>query len=287
MKQEKAVFGPSGNSISFYAEGKKHSWQAPEWIFSKGLDAYEYSAGKGITGGIESFRKIGEQAKKYGILTSFHTPYFISLSGVEEEKRLKSLDYIKKSLACAEAMGADTIVIHAGSASKISREQATELAKDTLYRALCKFPDNGIAFGIETMGKKNQLGTLDEVIDICTIDKRLSPVVDFGHLNARDCGEVFKNGEDYLSVFDKIANRLGEDKAKHLHCHFSKIEYTGAGEKKHLTFEDKLYGPEFEPLMEIIARERLCPRIICESDGTMAEDALKMKNSYEAYLKNV
>lgn len=285
MKQEKAFFGPSGNSLSFYAEGKKHSWQAPEWIFSKGLDAYEYSAGKGITGGIESFRKIGEQAKKFGVLTSFHTPYFISLSGIEEEKRLKSLDYIEKSLACAEAMGADTIVIHAGSASKISREQATELAKDTLYRALCKFPENGIAFGIETMGKKNQLGTLDEVIEICTIDKRLSPVVDFGHLNARDCGGVFKNRDDYLSVFDKIANKLGGDKAKYLHCHFSKIEYTGAGEKKHLTFEDKLYGPDFEPLMDAIAREKLCPRIICESDGTMAEDAYAMKKAYQLYAE--
>lgn len=287
MKQTRATFGPAGNSLSFYEDGKKHSHQAPEWIFSKGLDAYEYSAGNGITGGIETFRKIGEQAKKYGILTSFHTPYFISLSGIDEEKRLKSLDYIEKSLVCAEAMGADTIVIHAGSASKISRQEATELAKDTLYKALCKFPDNGISLGIETMGKKNQLGTLDEVIEICSIDKRLSPVVDFGHLNARDCGGVFKTEDDYLSVFDKIANKLGDDKAKYLHCHFSKIEYTLAGEKKHLTFEDTVYGPDFEPLMNVIAKNRLCPRIICESDGRMAEDALTMKKSYEAAFNSV
>lgn len=280
MTQKRATFGPSGNSISFYSEGKKHSYQAPEWIFSKGLDAYEYSAGKGIVGGIESFRKIGEQAKKFGILTSFHTPYYISLSGVEEEKRLKSLDYIGKSLACARAMGADTIVIHAGSASKISREKATELAKDTLYRALCEFPDDGILFGIETMGKINQLGTLDEVIEICTLDKRLSPVVDFGHLNARDCGGVFNTADDYIRVFDKIGNVLGDEKALNLHCHFSKIEYTTSGEKKHLTFEDRIYGPDFEPLVNAIVKENLFPRIICESDGTMAEDALTMKELY-------
>jgi deoxyribonuclease-4 len=111
--------------------------------------------------------------------------------------------------------------------------------------------------------------------------------VDFGHLNARDCGGVFKTEDDYLSVFDKIADKLGDDKAKYLHCHFSKIEYTSAGEKKHLTFEDTVYGPDFEPLMNVIAKNRLCPRIICESDGRMAEDALTMKKSYEAAFNSV
>ena len=59
--------------------------------------------------------------------------------------------------------------------------------------------------------------------------------------------------------------------------HFSKIEFTDAGEKRHVTFEDTVFGPEFEPLMEAIIADNLCPRIICESDGTMAEDALAMK----------
>ena len=62
--------------------------------------------------------------------------------------------------------------------------------------------------------------------------------------------------------------------------HFSKIQFTSAGEKKHLTFADTEYGPEFEPLAEAIILEGVYPRIICESDGTMAEDALYMKKSY-------
>ena len=68
----------------------------------------------------------------------------------------------------------------------------------------------------------------------------------------------------------------------HLHCHFSKIEYTAAGEKKHLTFADETYGPQFEPLAEAIVRENVAPRIICESAGTQAEDALFMKQTYLA-----
>lgn len=278
-----ATFGPSGNSASFYDEGFKHTFQSPAWLSGRGLDAYEYSAGNGITGSIDTFRKIGVEAKKHGILLSFHTPYYISLSGTDPEKRLKSISYITKSIEAAEAMGADTIVIHAGSASKISRSEAVKLAQDTLFKALESLPDTKIRFGIETMGKQNQLGTLEEVLEICSISSRLSPVVDFGHMNARVCG-LFQSVDDYRRVFDQIACALGYEYANSLHCHFSKIEYTTAGEKRHLTFEDKIYGPDFEPLMEAIAKDGYSPRIICESAGTQAEDALTMKQYYQQIL---
>lgn len=279
-----AKFGPSGNSDSFYNEGKKHTYQSPAWLAARGLDAYEYSAGNGITGGLATFQKIGEEATKHNILLSFHTPYFISLSGTDPEKRLKSIDYIAKSVAAAEAMGADTIVIHAGSASKISREEAVNLAKDTLYKALEALPDTKIRFGIETMGKKNQLGTLDEVLEICSLSPRLCPVVDWGHMNARNLGGLFPAADDYRRVFDLIGKTLGYEYADTLHCHFSKIEFTSAGEKRHLTFADNLYGPDFEPLMEAIAKDGYSPRILCESAGTQAEDALAMKKFYQSLL---
>lgn len=279
-----ATFGPSGNSESFYNEGFKHTHQSPAWIASRGLDAFEYSAGNGITGGIATFRKIGEEAKKHEILLSFHTPYFISLSGTDPEKRLKSIDYIAKSIEACEAMGGDTIVIHAGSASKISRDEAVYLAKDTLYKALEALPDTTVRFGIETMGKKNQLGTLAEVLDICTLSPRLCPVVDWGHMNARNVGGLFQSIDDYRRVFDEIGKALGYEYADRLHCHFSKIEYTASGEKRHLTFADTIYGPDFEPLMEAIVRDGYSPRILCESAGTQAEDALSMKRYYQGLL---
>ena len=282
-----AKFGPAGNSDSFYAAGKKSTYQAPEWLKEMGLDAYEYQCGQGVRGSAEAFAKVGEEAKKHGISLSLHAPYFISLSGTEEEKRLKSLDYIGQSLSAAEAMGADIIVIHTGSASKISRAEAVALAKDTMYRALSAFPDTKVAMGLETMGKLNQLGTLDEVLDICSIDKRLRPVVDFGHLNARNVGGLFTDADSYRRVFDEIDKRLGAEYADTLHCHFSKIEYTSAGEKKHLTFEDNVYGPEFMPLAEVIAKDGYSPRIICESAGTQATDALEMKNMYLLKKGNV
>lgn len=275
-----AKFGPAGNSESFYAAGLKSTHQAPKWLNEMGLDLYEYQCGQGVRGSDEAFIKVGDEAKKYGIQMSLHAPYFISLSGIEEEKRLKSIDYIRQSVHAAELMGAGIIVIHTGSASKISRSEAVALAKDTMYKALEAIPDTKVAFGLETMGKINQLGTLEEVIDICKIDKRLRPVVDFGHLNARNIGSLFVTADDFRRVFDLIGNELGAEYADTLHCHFSKIEYTGAGEKKHLTFVDNVFGPNFEPLAEVLAADGYSPTIICESDGTQATDALAMKNMY-------
>ena len=279
------TFGAGGNSDSFYAEGNKSTVQAPAWIKLRGLDAYEFEAGQGLKAGDETLKKIGDAAREHGILMSFHTPYFISLSGVVPEKRLKSIEYIKSSLHASELLGADTIVIHAGSAAKISREEAMYLASDTLYKNLEVNGDTDIRMGVETMGKINQLGTLDEVIELCKISPKYHPVVDFGHLNARNIGGAFPNVDSYRAVFDKIATALGDEYAYNLHCHFSKIEYTHAGEKRHLTFEDTVYGPDFEPLAEAIIKEGVCPRIISESDGTQAEDALSMKKMWESALK--
>ena len=281
----KAKFGPAGNSESFYAQGYKSTMEAFGWLAEMGIDAYEYQAGNGLRTSEATLKALGKKAAEHGILMSLHTPYFISLSGIEEEKRLKSLDYIRDSIKAAELLGADRIVIHSGSASKITRDEAMALAKDTLIRVAEASKDTSVKLGLETMGKINQLGTLDEVIELCELDPHLSPVVDFGHMNARERGGLFATTDDYRRVFHRIAERLGDEKARYMHCHFSKIQYTDAGEKKHLTFADEVFGPTFEPLAEALVRDDLCPRIICESDGTMSDDALYMQNAYLAAKK--
>ena len=204
----------------------------------------------------------------------------IVMEPVAEESEME--EAMTEDTLVMEPLGADTIVIHAGSASKISREEAVELAKDTMYHALETLPNTKVRFGLETMGKINQLGTLEEVIEICKIDPRLCPVVDFGHLNARNLGNHFVTEDDYARVYEAISKGLGGEYAENLHCHFSKIEYSAGGEKKHLTFEDTVFGPPFEPLMNTLQRLGVNSRIICESDGTQAEDSLAMKQYYSS-----
>lgn len=280
---DKALFGPGGNSDSFHAAGYKSSVFAPEWVKNFGLDAYEYEAGRGVGGSEDTFIAIGTKAAENGIKLSIHAPYFISLSSLEEEKRLGSSRYIIDSAKALALMGGETIVIHAGSCAKLDRSVAVEYAKGALLHALERLNELGLygfKLGIETMGKVNQLGTLDEVLELCTLDKAIVPVVDFGHMHAREQGGVFVTADDYKRVFDKIAKLKNPEAAQNLHCHFSKIEHTQGGEKRHLTFEDTVYGPDFEPLMKAIYDLGVTPTIICESDGTQAEDALSMKKTY-------
>ena len=78
-----------------------------------------------------------------------------------------------------------------------------------------------------------------------------------------------------------MIDKLGFERMKHFHIHFSKIMYSKKGEVKHLTFADEIYGPEFSPLAIALKKRGLEPYIISESAGTQAEDAAQMKKIYE------
>ncbi|MBC8014451.1 MAG: endonuclease IV, partial [Sporomusaceae bacterium] len=67
--------------------------------------------------------------------------------------------------------------------------------------------------------------------------------------------------------------------ANNLHIHFSRIEFTKGGEKRHRTFTDQ-FGPPHEPLVELCVARGFTPRIICESAGTQAVDAKIMQDLY-------
>lgn len=278
-----AKFGPAGNGISFAEMGYKSSLQVPGYVKSFGLNAFEYQCGRGVNIGLDKAAELGKIAAWQGITLSLHAPYYISMSSTEEEKRLNSVNYILSSARAVNAMGGNRIVVHTGSCGKISREQALALAVDTMKLSLAALDNEGLSdirICPETMGKINQLGTLSEVIALCEIDERLLPCIDFGHLNARTLGGL-KTYADYENVFNEIENRLGASRLNEFHSHFSKIEYTAGGEKCHLTFEDTVFGPEYEPIMEITAKKNLSPTFICESAGTQAEDAKQMKEYYE------
>ena len=130
-----AKFGPAGAAESFKAMGYKRSAQLPEYLGKFGLTHFEYQCGQGVRVSEDSAKEIGEAFKKAGMTLSLHAPYFISLSGTDEEKRLNSINYILASAKAAKAMGAERIVIHSGSCAKISRAEALELAKDTMKKA--------------------------------------------------------------------------------------------------------------------------------------------------------
>lgn len=281
-------FGPAGNPERFYDEGGKSSLEMPAWLAAQGLTAYEYSCARGVRISDDAAQILGERAREHGIYLSIHSPYYSNLATPEAERQEKSMGYILQSVQKAAVMGAGRVVVHMGGAGKLTRAEGIALSKALLRRTLHEM-ENGhwadrVTLCIETMGKVNQLGTVEETLDVCRIDDRLLPVLDFGHINARGKGSL-KTAEDFAAVMEQTECALGADRAKNCHIHFSKIEYTHMGERKHLTFADETYGPCFEPLAEVLARRGDTPVIICESAGTMADDALEMQRIYRQVKK--
>lgn len=277
-----AKFGPAGNAESF---PYKSSVDAPRWLSSLGLDAYEYQCGKGVNVGEETARKLGAAAAANSVALSLHAPYFINLANPDPESLKKTTGYIIAACRAADWMGAARVVIHSGALMKRTRREAQDIALNSLKEIVAAVDGEGfghITLCPETMGKINQLGDLDEVLELCTLDERLTPCIDFGHLYARTLGEL-EGHEACVSMLDRVAEVLGEERASRFHSHFSKIQFTlGGGEKMHLTFDQDEFGPDPAPLMAEIARRGWNPTFICESAGTQAEDAVTMKKLYQA-----
>ena len=279
-----ARFGPAGNPASFYAAGGQHSYEMPAYLHSLGLDAYEYQCGRGVSILRGTAERIGAEARANDISLSLHAPYFINLASEEEEKVRNSIGYILESLEAALWLGATRVVLHPGSArDEKGRTAPLERAKKVLRHAMKEADErsllNGVSLCPEVMGKNNQLGSLEEVVELCRIDDRLIPCVDFGHLNARLQGGMRTVGE-FKGACRVLADGLGEERLRILHVHFSRIEFTAGGEKQHWTMDDVRFGPDFEPFAEVCAGMDLHPVVICESRDTQALDALGMKNTY-------
>lgn len=284
-----AQFGPAGNPDAFYQTGKKASAEMPRWLSELGLTAYEYQCSRGANIREETARTIGEQAQTYNIKLSIHAPYYISLATEDDTIASNTRRHFLKSLQAAIWMGADRVIFHIGGVGKQERRVAMARATKRFEAMLEEIEQQGLTgvyLAPETMGKQNQLGTVDEVVSLCKLSPWVIPAIDFAHLHAVTAGRYTTKSE-YKAVFDMIGENLGEKIACNLHIHFSKIEFTKiGGEKRHWTFNDP-FGPPHELLIELCAERGYTPRIICESAGTQAADAKIMQDLYFTLLNKI
>lgn len=276
-------FGPAGNGDLFYDQGYKSSLEAPLWLKNRGLTSYEYSFSRGFN--ISDFvaKSLGEKCRENNIEISVHAPYYINLANPDKNMIEKSFNYILTSLKYLRLMGGKRCVFHPGTCGKLKRTEALKLLHENMLELKKRIENAGFSDMIicpETMGKSMQLGTYEEIAEICKIAPFFVPCMDFGHINCILQGSL-KQEKDFENILNYMIKNLGIDKIKKVHIHFSKIEYGPKGEIKHLTFEDNKFGPEFEPLARVIKKLQLEPDIICESRGTQPEDSGEMKTIYE------
>ncbi|MCQ2965032.1 MAG: TIM barrel protein, partial [archaeon] len=236
---DNVIFGPAGKPIEF----KGKAFLSPEFLGPLGLHAFEYQSTYGVRIGEGAALKLRESAEENNVLVSMHCPYYVNLASKESEKIDKTIEHLLKSARVGEFMGAYRLVFHPGFYSNRKPDVVLELAKETCKKLISRCEDEGIenfTFAPETTGKRSQLGNIDEIIDLCASFEHFEPTIDFAHVHARGRG-ILNTKEDYNCIFSKIEDNLDIER---LHCHFTTIEYTYAGERKHHTLaEDDKYGP--------------------------------------------
>ena len=282
-------FGPAGVPPLFRAMGAD-LLAVPALLREEGLDAFEYEAVR--WGKIPQIKqaeaeKLGLEAKRNDVLLSVHGSYYINLAGEKDVLEASK----QRLIACASAaewMGAYVAVFHPGFYGKIGKSGAFKKCVESLKDVVKTMESLGIRnvkLGAETMGRHVQLGSLEEILNICAEVDRTQLVIDWSHLHARGMGR-FRTKLDFRSVIEEVENKLGIEAARNMHCHFTKIEFTEKGEKRHHVLDEKKYGPNFQLLAETISEFRLRPVVICETP-MLDIDAMKMKNTYLEVKKSL
>jgi deoxyribonuclease-4 len=282
---EHTRFGPAGVPPMFRLMGATTA-DVPKLLHEEGLDAFEYQAsrwGQKPQVNREDAVRLGEEARKNDVKLSMHGSYFINLSGKREVVEASK----RRLIACATGadwMGAYVVVFHTGFYGKFEKDYAFKTCVSALKEVSAEMKSLGLKakLGPETMGRNFQVGTLDEIISINQEVEGTQLVVDWGHLHALHLGAL-KKVEDFRAIAEKIELKLGTEALRSMHCHFSKIEFSSQGEKRHHTLDEERYGPEFRLLAEVIADFGLHPTMICESP-ILDIDARKMQVTLKEVL---
>lgn len=265
-------FGPGG-----YPKEGKDALGSLEYTRSIGLDALEVGFVRGARIKEENAIKVGEKAKELDIRLSCHAPYFISFNSDSQETKDKSVQWVMDTARVAHIMGAYIIVIHAASYGK-----SPETALDSVIEGLTICKDNldnegidDVFLGVETMGKKGQFGTLDEIEKIIEEVDGVCPVLDVAHVHARD-GGILKTEDDMKDLVDRFFSMTGDI----AHFHISNIEYGEKGEKRHLTLDNK--DPDMQLLANVLNDSDKDCTFICESPEITA-DAVLFKSMFPRF----
>src|SRR5208283_3978432 len=283
---ERTRFGPAGIPPMFRLMGADLP-DVPKLLREEGLDALEYEAvrwGPKPQISKDLAEKLGTAAKVSDVQLSLHGSYYINLSGKSEVVEASKRRLIASATA-ADWMGAYVMVFHTGFYGRFEKDFAFKTCLNALKEVSAEMRSLGlkVKLGPETMGRKFQVGSLDEILRLNQEIEGTQLVVDWAHLHAIHQGTL-KKTEDFRKIAEKVEERLGTEVMRSMHCHFSKIEFSEQGEKKHHTLDADRFGPDFRMLAEVIVDFHMHPTIICESP-ILDVDARRMKETLKEVLE--
>jgi len=274
---KRLLFGTAGVPLSTPALS---TLAAIEYVKKLGLDCLEVEFVKGVKMGSDTAKEIKEKALVFGIRLSVHAPYYINLNSPEQGKRLSSQERLIASARMAELLGVKNVVFHGGYYGPDTPEMAYETIRKSLKEVLStlKAGKNTAVLRLETMGKKSQFGSLDEVLFMCQEVDGLLPCLDFSHIHAREGGA--NSYRHFHRILRKVEKKLGKDALGNLHIHISGVHYGLKGEVKHLDLRDSDFN--YEGLIRTLKDSGVAGMVICESPN-LETDAIMLKNLYQSY----
>ena len=274
---KKLLFGTAGVPLS---SPLATTLAAIEHIKKLGLDCLEVEFVRGVKMGSDTAHKIRDKAASLNICLSVHAPYYVNLNSTDEGKRLASQERLASSARLAEMCGARSVVFHGGYYGHSTPEETYETIKKGAAEVLSalRAEGNTVNLRLETMGKKSQFGSLEEVLFMCREVEGLFPCLDFSHIHARD--GAANTYRDFARILRKVEKKLGGEELKDIHIHIAGVHYGDKGEVKHLNLIRSDFN--YEAWVRAIYDLGVAGMLICESPN-LETDALMLKNLYNSY----
>ncbi|MGI5990957.1 MAG: TIM barrel protein [Methanosarcina sp.] len=242
-----------------------------------GLDCMELEFVQGVRMSEKGAKNVLETAKKEEVTLSVHAPYYINLNSYEEEKLKASLERIYQAARIGSLCGAESIVLHAGFYQKSHKQDTYESISKALKELTGQLHDEGIPAVLrpETMGKRTQFGTLEEVLALSEEVEGVMPCLDFCHLHAREGKE--NSYSEFTEILSRVEESLGKEGLSNMHMHISGVEYGTNGEKRHLNLKESDFN--YPELMIALKEFKVRGRVILESP-VLEQDALMLREIY-------
>lgn len=290
-------FGVAGFPPNFFSSafGKKRE-NVFAWLNSIELDWIELQNTYGVKMKPEQARLYKDLAEYYGIGVSLHGPYYISLASNNADVLKRSRERVLQCIQLAEEIHANRIIFHPGyGPGKTEEERRTGIHQ--IIRELNALKNDipkGIYLYPETAGKTSQLGSLEEILEICESVDFARPCLDLAHIHGFERGCLW-TADAIANVFELVKSIFGSDYLENVHIHMYPVDFDNNGEKKHKAFSDRIenvqlsleaeavrdrYYPRPEDFVSTIKEFNISPVVVCEARDTQDEGARLMKKLY-------
>jgi deoxyribonuclease-4 len=260
-----------------YGPARVPSRESPETAIAllrdRGYTACEIDCESGFWMDYPWAEEFGKLARRHRIALSLHAPIAGFMGHVERDKKQRmAVGMLDHSAGIAKVAGAEPVVFHPGFLLGRERKAAIASVVEQLAELRERLEGKGrdVDFGVEIMGRVNDLGSAEDVLAISAALPWVRPVIDFAHLHATSDG-AFTTVKAFHDVL-KEANRLLPRGAP-FHIHFSDIAYANRNETKHLPYGEGTLRAE--PLRAALARFPRPATVISESPGEESHQAIR------------